>query len=274
MKLQKIFTFAVATSALVVLSQHAIAQNQDSQNGSQGESVTHGIAGQGGSDDATLEIAPQPGLAAPKPAVKEIPSDRDFNPGEDTSSIDPNFRPGTENSTSEVEGNGNGNLHSNLDHNQPHARPYLGITVAYVTKCYQGGEEHGLEVLTIDPNSPAAHAGLQARSGMTAIGAAVSTLSGILPGGSILASKALATSGAMGQGGDLIVAVDDKRVRDQSDLENAMARLKPGDTMYLTVIRPDGSDERAPHKTIKIAVRVGAVGEPIANAAPADGFTH
>ena len=275
MKLQKILTFAVATAALFALSQHAIAQNQDSQNGSQGggNSVTHGNAGQGGSDDATLEIAPQPGLAARKPAVKEIPSDRNFNPGEDTSSIDPNFRPGTENGTGDSEGNVNRNLNSNLN-NQPHARPYLGITVAYVSKCYQGGEEHGLEVLTIDPNSPAAQAGLQARAGMTAIGAAVSTLSGILPGGSILASKALATSGAMGQGGDLIVAVDDKRVRDQSDLENAMARLKPGDTMYLTVIRPDGSDERAPHKTIKIAVRVGAVGEPIANAAPADGFTH
>ena len=276
MKLQKILTFGLAIVALFVLSQHAIAQNQGSQNGSQGpaDSVTHGIAGQGGSDDATLEIAPQPGLAARKPAVKEIPSDRNFNPGEDTSSIDPNFRPGTENGTGEVEGNLNGNLNSNLDSHQPHARPYLGITVQYVTKCYQGGEEHGLEVLTIDPSSPAAQAGLQARSGMTAIGAAVSTLSGILPGGSILASKALATSGAMGQGGDLIVAVDDKRVRDQSDLENAMARLKPGDTMYLTVIRPDGSDERAPHKTIKIAGRVGAAGEPIANAAPADGFTH
>ncbi len=78
----------------------------------------------------------------------------------------------------------------------------------------------------------------------------------------------------MGQDGDLIIAVDDQRVRDQSDLEAAMARLKPGDTMYLTVIRPNGSTSRRPHKTIKIAVRVGAVGEPIANAAPADGFTH
>ena len=272
MKSQRILAIGVAAGALFALTHFAIAQ--DSQTGSQGEpeATTHGIAGQGGSDDTTLEIAPQPGLAAPKPAVKEIPSDRNFNPGEDTSSIEPNFRPGTENGTGDTGGNFDSN--SNGERNQPHAHPYLGITVAYVSKCYQGGEEHGLEVLTIDPNSPAAQAGLQARAGMTAIGAAVSTLSGILPGGSILASKALATSGAMGQGGDLIVAVDDKRVRDQSDLENAMARLKPGDTMYLTVIRPDGSDERAPHKTIKIAVRVGAVGEPIANAAPADGFTH
>lgn len=270
MKLQKIVTLGIATVALFTLSHIAIAQNQDSQDGSQGDSTTHGIAGQGSSDDATLEIAPQPGLTQPKPTVKEIPSDRNFNPGDDTSSIEPNFRPGTENGTGNVESN----VNSNLDNSRPHARPYLGITVQYVTKCYQGGEEHGLEVLTIDPNSPAAQAGLQARSGMTAIGAAVSTLSGILPGGSILANKALSTSGAMGQGGDLIVAVDDKRVRDQSDLENAMSRLKPGDTMYLTVIRPDGSDERAPHRTIKIAVRVGAVGEPIANAAPSDTFPH
>jgi hypothetical protein len=278
MKLQKILTLGVATTALFALSHFAIAQNQGSQNSPQsgGGSAPRGIAGQGGGDDdATLEIAPQPGLAAPKPATQEIPSDRNFNPGEDTSSIDPNFRPGTENGTGDIDGNQNGNGNRDGYHNQPHARPYLGITVQYVSKCYNGGEEHGLEVLTIDPNSPAAQAGLQARSGMTAIGAAVSTLTGILPGGSILSSKALATSGAMGQGGDLIVAVDGNRVRDQSDLENAMSRLKPGDTMYLTVIRPNGTDEHTHSPPIQIAVKVGAVGEPIANAAPAgDSFTH
>ncbi len=274
MKLQKVFTLGVATAALFALSHLAVAQTQDSQNGSQGGSdsstATHGLAGQGGSDDATLEIAPQPGLAAPKPAVKEIPSDRNFNQDEDNASIEPNFRQGTENGTGDANGNGNGNSY------QPHARPYLGITVQYTTMCYLGGEEHGLEVLTVDPNSPAAQAGMQARSGVTAVGAALSTLSGIIPGGSILATKALGSSGAMGQGGDLIVAVDDKRVRDQSDLENAMARLKPGDTMYLTVIRPDGQGDRVPHRTIKIAVHVGAAGEPIANAAPpaGDSYTH
>jgi hypothetical protein len=275
MKPTKILTLSVATAALLALCQFAMAQSQDSQNGSQGGSrsaANPGISGQGGSDDATLEIAPQPGLAAMKPAVKEIPSDRSFNPGEDNASIEPNFRPGTENGTGNIDNSGNLNTYRN----QPHGHPYLGITVQYVSKCFMGGEEHGLEVLTIDPNSPAARAGLQARSGMTAVGAAATTLTGILPFGSILANKALASSGAMGQDGDLIVAVDDKRVRDQSDLENAMARLKPGDTMYLTVIRPNGTDEHAPHATLKIAVRVGAVGEPMANAAPpgVDGFTH
>jgi hypothetical protein len=273
MKLQKVFTLGVATAALFALSHFAVAQTQGSQNGSQGggdsSTTTHGIAGQGGGDDATLEIAPQPGLAAPRPAVKEIPIDRNFNQGEDNASIEPNFYQGTENGTGDTDGDGYGNRY------QPHARPYLGITVQYTTMCYLGGEEHGLEVLTVDPNGPAAQAGMQARSGVTAVGAALSTLSGIIPGGSILATKALGSSGAMGQGGDLIVAVDDKRVRDQSDLETAISRLKPGDTMYLTVIRPNGTDEHTPHATLKIAVRVGAVGEPIANAAPASGgYAH
>ena len=257
MKLQKMLTLGVVTAALFALCHLAVAQAQDSQTGSQsgGNSANPGTVGQGGSD-ATLEIAPQPGLAAPKPGVQEIPGGRNFNPGENNASIEPNFRPKTENGTG--------------DSNRPHSRPYLGITVQYTTECYLGMEEHGLEVLTVDPNSPAAQAGLQARSGMSAVGAAVSTLTGILPGGSILANKALSSSGAMGHGGDLIVAVDDRRVRDQSDLENAMARLKPGDTMYLTIIRPEGNS----HKTIKIAVRVGAVGEPIANAAPTGGNGH
>ena len=276
MKLQKILTLGVATAALFALSQISIAQNQDSTQGG-GDSATHGSAGQGGSDDTTLEIAPQPGLTQPKPAVREIPSDRDFNPREDDSSVERNFRPGTENGTGNLESNVNNNLNNNPDNNldssRPHARPYLGITVQYVSKCYNGGEEHGLEVLTIDPNSPASQAGLQARSGMSGVGAAVTTLTGILPFGAALTNKALATSGAMGQGGDLIVAVDGNRVRDQTDLENAMSRLKPGDTMYLTVIRPNGTDEHTHSPPIQIAVKVGAVGEPIANAAP-DSFTH
>ncbi|MGA6970186.1 MAG: PDZ domain-containing protein [Candidatus Binatus sp.] len=273
MKLQKMFALGVAAAAMFAISHFAIAQ--DSQTGSQAgsqDSTAHPIAGQGGSDDATLEIAPQPQLEEPKPAVKEIPSDGNFNQGQDSSSIEPSFRQGTENGTGDNDSNGNGNG----DSNRPHGRPYLGVTVEYTTTCYQGKEEHGLEVLTVDPNSPAAQAGLQPRSGMTAVGAALTTLTAILPGGSILATKALGSTGAVGQNGDLIVAVDDQRVRDQSDLENAMNRLKPGDTMYLTVIRPQGSGDHVPHQTMKIKVQVGEVGEPIANAAPGvgDGITH
>ena len=278
MKLKKILTMGVATAALLALPRLVLSQNQGSQNAVQGGggSANPGIApapqGGGGDDDATLEIAPQPGLTARKPAVKEIPSDRNFNPGEDNSSVDSNYRPRTENGTGDIDSSLSSQ--GNNESYRPHAQPYLGITVAYRSMCFNGGEEHGLEVLTVDPNGPAAQAGVHAQSGVSAMGAAVTTLSSFLPGGSLIANKALESSGAMGQYGDLIVAIDDKRVRDQSDLETAMSRLKPGDTMYLTVIRANGTHETGPHPpAMKIAVRVGAVGEPIANAG-GNGFLH
>ena len=279
MKLQKIITLSAAAAITITLSHFAVAQQTDRSAGAQAgsqsgstDSANPGISGQGG-DDTTLEIAPQPGARMPKPGVEEIPTDRGFHPGEDATDVEPSFRPRHEDNTGNSEENiRTGNQpEENL---RPHGRPYLGITVKYASHCYSGGEEHGLEVMTIDPNSPAAQAGLHAGSDMTAIGAAATTAIGILPGGALIANSVLGRTGAMGQGGDLIVAVDDKRVRDQGDLENAMARLKPGDTMYLTVIRPNGVDERAPHQTLRIAVKVGAIGEPIANAAPGNGFTH
>ncbi len=199
MKLQKMLTFAVATAALFALSQHAIAQNQDSQDGSQGpaDSVTHGIAGQGGNDDATLEIAPQPGLVAPKPAVKEIPTDRNFNPGEDTSSIDPNFRPGTENGTGDSEGNLNSSLNRNFN-NQPHARPYLGVTVAY-GQCASGrrgararGADGRSQRSCSEGGTACAIRNVWSRRGSPYI-------DGILPFGAILADKALSTTARWGR---------------------------------------------------------------------------
>ena len=280
MKLQKIISLSAAAALTIGLSHFAVAQQQTdrssrAQTGSQGggaDVANPGMAGQGG-DDTTLEIAPQPGAPMPKPGVEEIPTDRNFNPGEDDTSVEPSFRPRTETNTGDSEEHiQTGNQPQ--ENFRPQGRPYLGITVQYATHCYAGGEEHGLEVVTVDPSSPAAQAGLHARSDISPIGAAVTTAIGILPGGSLLANSALGRTGAMGQGGDLIVAVDDKRVRDQGDLENAMARLKPGDTMYLTVIRPTGTDDHAPHQTLKIAVKVGAVGEPLANAAPGSNLTH
>jgi hypothetical protein len=261
MKLQKIITLSAAAALAIALSHFALAQQTDSSSGAQtgsqrgGGSANPATAGQG-SDNATLEIAPQTGASIPKGGVEEVPGERNFHTDEDNADAQPNFRPKTDT--------------DNSDENfRPQRRPYLGITVRYTTECYKGAEEHGLEVETVDPNSPAAQAGLQAKSGMTALGAAGTTASGMLGPLNMLVTPLLAKSGALGQGGDLIVAVDDRRVRDQSDLETAMARLKPGDTMYLTVIRPDGNS----HRTMKIAVRVGAIGEPIANAAPG-GFTH
>jgi hypothetical protein len=261
MKLSRIIICSVATVAIFMQSPFAVAQSPSnpsgSQVGSQGSdnSSNPNQPGQGG-DDTTLEIAPQPGLRMPKPGVEEIPGDKTFRPDDDTSSIEPNFRPRTDNG---VDNNG--------DSNRLRRRPYLGMTVEYTTQCYLGMEEHGLEVVSVDPNSPAAIAGLQSRTGMTALGAAGVTLGTLLGPASMVVNPLLNHAGALGQGGDLIVAVDDRRVRSQGDLEAALTRLKPGDTMYLTIIRPTGNGQ---HKTMKIAVRLGAAGEPIANAAPSN----
>jgi hypothetical protein len=264
MKLQRMFTLGVAATALFALFHLAGADAQDSQAGShRGADIANPGVEEDSGSDATLEIAPQPGLAAPKPGAQEIPGGRNSNPGGSNAAIEPNYR-------AKIDNGAGDSLPPARTASVPQPRPYLGVTVQFTMQGSPGKEEHGLEVLTIDPDSPAAQAGLQARSGMTAIGAAVSTLTEILPGGPFLANKALGSSGAMGKAGDLIVAVDDRRVSGQGDLESALSRLKPGDTMYLTVIRPD----RGSQKTVKIAVRVGAANEPIANAAPTGGARH
>ena len=264
MKLDRMLTLGVAAAALIALSHLAVAYAGDSQTGSHsgGDAASSGVEQDSGSD-ATLEIAPQPGLAAPKTTNQEVPGGRIFNPGG-------NNPPGGPNSQAKINNGAADSLPSARTAALPHPRPYLGVTVQFATQGSPGKEEHGLEVLTVDPDSPAALAGLQARSGMTAVGAAVSTLTEILPGGPYIANKALGNSGALGMAGDLIVSVDDRRVSGQGDLENALSQLKPGDTIYLTVIRTD----RGAQKTVKVAVRVGAASEPIANAAPTVSGKH
>ena len=134
----------------------------------------------------------------------------------------------------------------------------LGITVKYTNYCFKGAEEHGLEVTSIDRNSPAERAGLKAdrRPGRSDRGGRnrerISRPMQLLTNGFL--EKA-----AQGNRGDLIVAVDDQRVRSQADFDDAMARARPGDSLYLTVIRPlPGGD----HKTMKIAVDGRASGSP------------
>ena len=63
----------------------------------------------------------------------------------------------------------------------------------------------------------------------------------------------LKKTGQLGQTGDLIVAIDDRRVAAEVDLETALGDAKPGDTIYLTVVRLAGDGA---HKTIKVPVRL------------------
>lgn len=211
------------------------------------------MRGQPGSD-RTLEIAPQEGSLsrAPGLSTEEIPGAKAYRPADRSASVDRNYNPG---------GNDAGSR-------KPGKLPSLGINVKWTTKCYLGKEEHGLEVINVDPNSPAAKAGVQGATGSTALGAAGATAGALLGPLELVVVPLLNTTGQLGQSGDLIVAVDDHRVRSELDLEDELAKLKPGDTMYLTVLRPiPGS---ANHRTLKIQIRVGEPFDTAQQSLPSD----
>jgi len=243
---------ALAVFAGLLTASYSIAQSvdQNSQVQSQGQGpALNQPAPQGEENDSTLELAPQPGAQRPK--AEEIPSNRNFNPGSDTSSLERNYNPDSENGEST-------GLHR-------HEKPYLGVEVKFAEECFKGGEEYGLEVTKVDANSPAAVAGLHGATEIGAGAAAATTIAGIIPFVTPLIGHYLEQPGAPGHDGDLIIAVNDQRVRSQLDLQDQLNQLKPGDTMYLTVLRPTGDGG---HKTLKIAVRLGQWGQPLANADP------
>jgi hypothetical protein len=174
-------------------------------------------------DDATLELAPQAGALPRRSETDVIPGGK---------------RPALGAETAEE-------------------RPYLGITTQETDRCYLGGEEYGMEIVTVDPGSPAAAAGLRGCSPVSEPGA------GVFRHQLDLALHALRT---LGEGdGDLIVAVNDQRVRVQRDLDWQLSSIKPDDTIYLTVIRPVNSMK---HETLKIMVHVGRWKAPVAAAPP------
>jgi hypothetical protein len=201
-----------------------------------------GMAHQGG-DDATLEISPQTGIKPPSGSSDEIPSNREFRPGEDTSSIDRSFRPGEQ----DLNPNGGGSGHLG------NATSCLGIQVKYAQYCLMGAEEHGLEITSIDRNSPAEQAGLKATGNNSGVIAAAETASAFLGPLQIITNHFMEKA-AQADRGDLIMAVDDRRVRSVADFNDAMAKAHPGDTLYLSVLRPLPGGN---HRTMKIAVKVG-----------------
>jgi S1-C subfamily serine protease len=198
-------------------------------------------------DSTTLEIAPQPSADQNPPARSEVPAGREFRQSsEDIAALERNFHP------------------ENPDHTH---NPYLGISVEYSTQCFLGMEENGFEVMTVYPGSPAARAGLQARTPSTPMGDLGALGSILFLPVSVITMPLLRRSGALGEFGDLIVAIDDQRVRSKGELLTALGHLKPGDTTYFTIIRPlpGGS-----HRTMRIAVHidreVDAFGNPTSSA--------
>jgi len=204
-----------------------------SQNQNSGTSVN---------SDATLEIAPRRGPQKPTAGSSDsIPTESDnlTNPPEEELPPVPTSGPPLPSMISTVP-------RSPL--------PYIGLSVQQIeTHSTPGRDIEGLEIVSIDPGSPAERAGLKGRGGMTKLGASGATAGALMAPLDIALMPLLKKTGQLGQTGDLIVAIDDRRVTGEADLEIALGQAKPGDTIYLTVVRSRGDGT---HQTIKIPVKL------------------
>lgn len=191
------------------------------------------------SDDRTLEVAPRIGPVEPLPeSVGPPPRDAESSPG--ISALEEPAEP----VPPEISGN-----------RGTHQRPYLGISVTPALARFHGQETRGLQIVGVDQGSPAERAGLKASTSMTAVGATGETAGYLLGPVGLLMNPLLARAGQLGEGGDMVVAVDDRRVSSADELNDAVARLQPGETVWLTVLRiaRDGKP-----RTNKVAVVLGA----------------
>ncbi len=146
--------------------------------------------------------------------------------------------------------------YSDSEHAAGHSGPlpYLGVSVHSITTVQpDGSQQRALEVLSVDSGSPAAAAGLHGSGDATKLGATTLTATALLGPAQELMAPLLQKAGQLGRQGDLIVAVDDDRVASEQDLAAELARLKPGDTAWLTVLRP-ASKGRS--KAVKIPVKL------------------
>jgi hypothetical protein len=220
----------IDTAAPVVASQQppSVTHGFRSQSG---ESTTLDLAPQGG-ESKSLELAPQRGLSAATPQSSNTGEQRQFGPSDAIDADKQGFRPQTD---------------------KPSSPPSLGAVLEYRTTCYRGMEEHALEVVSVDPDCGAARAGLRGKTPATALGMAGGIGGLVLGPLELLVLPLLERSGALGAGGDLVLAVDDVRVRDVNEFQNAMRALNPGDSVYLTVIR---SLQGRGHQTIRIRVHL------------------
>ena len=138
--------------------------------------------------------------------------------------------------------------------------PYLGVSVhSMIVTQPDGSQQRALEVLSVDQSSPAAAAGLKGSGSPTNLGASSLTASAMLGPAQELLAPLLKKAGQLGHQGDLIVAADDNRVGSEDDLAGELARLKPGDTMWLTVLRESAKGKpKAVRIPIKLAPPQGA----------------
>ncbi|HUY19016.1 MAG TPA: PDZ domain-containing protein [Candidatus Binataceae bacterium] len=179
------------------------------------------------SDDSTLEVAPRIIPIIPPPSEESEPNQGEAADNSDATPL--SLGPAA------------------------HGRPYLGVSVQPALVRFHREEIHGLEIIEVDKDSPAARAGLTPPSGMTTVGATGQTAGFFLGPVGLLLSPLLARSGQLGATGDMIVAVDDHRVSLASQMNRVLARRAPGETVWFTLMRIT-SDGKVKNEKIPIVL--------------------
>jgi hypothetical protein len=252
---RQLVPLAMIFAAFLASQQYALAQSgigASAANGDSGAPSAPGASSQtsasapadASTSDQTLEIAPRIPSAPPAPPPPE--PDSGGNSNDVTQPAD--NAPAPPQSLASL----------NAD------RPYLGIAVQTIfSNDRPGAPITGLEVVSVDDNSPAAIAGLRGRTNMSSAGESGATVGALVPPLDLFVMPLLKKSGSLGQTGDLIIAIDDRRVTNNLDLESELATLKPGDVIYLTITR---SDKSGVQQTLKLPIKLGDASKAIANA--------
>ncbi|HKV54928.1 MAG TPA: PDZ domain-containing protein [Candidatus Binataceae bacterium] len=256
----RVATLAVTLCAIAA----ALAANLYAQSGPAETPVAH--PGQtlpqvrtstGNGKDNSLVIAPRVGAPGPAPAASPATADNGSEPGTLENSPEPEL-PAIPTS---------GPPASMVASNPEPVRPYLGIAVQRVeSHATPGRDIEGLEIVSVDLDSPAEHAGLKGRGEMTELGATGATAGALMAPLNLVVMPLLNKTGQLGQTGDLIVAIDDRRVTGEVDLQTALENSKPGDTIYFTVVR---LGENGTKKTLKIPVKLASPEQQSAGVASA-----
>jgi len=231
--------------AILAVAAHSYAQNSTTaRTQAAGRQVPGGVVeGTDANSDAALEIAPRTTPPAASTGNAPVPTPGDT--GDLGNSREPELPPVP------TSGPPSSMVAANPTHQ---TLPYLGLSVQRIeSRAMRGHDFEGLEIISVDPKSPAADAGLRGRGAMTTLGASGATAGTLMAPLDIALMPILKKTGQLGQTGDLIVAIDDRRVTGEVDLATALSESKPGDTIYLTVVRlaTDGT-----RQTMKIPVKL------------------
>jgi hypothetical protein len=240
----------VAINVALILGPMPLLAQMANTTAAGGPAVSLHQGGGGANSDAMLEIAPRAGGS--QEGAASSPSVPRSDAGQLGNSIEPELPP------LPISGPPESMLSSSRLPRR--SLPYLGLTVQRIESHSKPGINiEGLEIVSVDHGSPAETAGLKGRTAMTDIGASAATAATLMAPLDIALMPLLKKTGQLGNSGDIIVAIDDRRVSSETDLQTALANTKPGDTIYLTVVRMEAADGR---RTLKLPVKLG---KPVAN---------